>query len=1043
MKELKNVIVAVALLWAAGSVFAQAPAASGVDMELYRQATDLFRKEKYASAQFLFDKVAKGQPDFAGTEVSDACYYSAVCSEELNNSDAEYRLEEFMRLYPQSSKLSMARFYLGNFYYQRGDYTKAQREYLMLDPADVEYGHRNEYDFKVGYCYFSNDDLDHAKNYFQRVINSKSKYRNSATYYYAHILYTNHDYQTALTYFKKLEKDRHFAKIVPSYEARIYYFLGREDDLLKMAPDLLARGDVFKRSEIEQMVGEVYFRRGEYERAIDYYRKADLSEEKENGGAGKKNVAVCNPQDNFYQRGYCYYMLGKYDSAEVFLARKTACNDSVAQNALYTLGDTYVKLGRKSDARSMFLQASQLDYDRNIKEDALFNYAKLSCELNQNAYNESIKSFENYLKQYPKTKHKEEIQEILTSLYFTTRNYKDALTLIEKIPNKSAEMNLAYQRIVLNRGIELFNERNVQDAASYFSKAIKINASPKTTCDAYYLFGEAKYRLDEFGASAKSLDKFFLSSNATTSPYYTQALYTQGYISMKQERYGSAIENFRKFISKADRKQDKNQIIDAHNRMGDCYYMQKAFETAIEQYDYVITANGADADYATYQKALAYGALGKNAEKLNNLNYIFERYKRSQLASKAMLEIANTYLVCDNNEMALLYYNNFVKQYPKSAYVKEALLSMGLIYYNTERDSLALQCFDKLLTDYQGTDEARDALVTVKNIYIAQNRVDEYFDYAGRTTKTTISQAEQDSTIFITAENRYFENDYDNAITGFENYLKRFPRGLFSLKAHYYLADALMRSGNSEQALPHFEAVAAMGNNQYTETSLTNAARIAYGLGNYSDALDHYVELVTLSENDQSRLQSRLGILRCHSKLGNHANVIAAADMLLAEEKATDEHREEALITKARSYFDNNETDSADAVYGRLLQSVNGEYSGEAAYRKAEILFRNKDYAATEHAIEAITSNPPSDYWLAKAFILWADVFYAQGNSLQAKQTLQSIIDNYEGDDLVTEALQRRNAILAAEAEAAAALEGQDGAEITIELTGDADSQEE
>jgi thioredoxin-like negative regulator of GroEL len=37
---------------------------------------------------------------------------------------------------------------------------------------------------------------------------------------------------------------------------------------------------------------------------------------------------------------------------------------------------------------------------------------------------------------------------------------------------------------------------------------------------------------------------------------------------------------------------------------------------------------------------------------------------------------------------------------------------------------------------------------------------------------------------------------------------------------------------------------------------------------------------------------------------------------------------------------------------------------------------------------------------VAKSFILLADVYLATGNEFQARQTLQSIIDNYEGEDL-------------------------------------------
>lgn len=65
--------------------------------------------------------------------------------------------------------------------------------------------------------------------------------------------------------------------------------------------------------------------------------------------------------------------------------------------------------------------------------------------------------------------------------------------------------------------------------------------------------------------------------------------------------------------------------------------------------------------------------------------------------------------------------------------------------------------------------------------------------------------------------------------------------------------------------------------------------------------------------------------------------------------------------------------------------------------------------------IEGIVSDASSDYWLAYSFILWADIYYARGNNLQAKQTLQSIIDNYDGEDLVGVARQKLDAIVAAE----------------------------
>ena len=1021
---MKRILITLMLLCTALPVWAQKETDGERLRDRYRQATDLYQKQKYAAAQQIFDQVVPASVDWL--TASDAAYYAAVCSEKLDNNDAYYRLEEFLRLYPQSSRCNMARFYLGNFYYTRGDYERALAYYRDVDAAEVEYDHRSEYNFKMGYCYFQKGDTQRAAKLFSQQIEGQSKYRASSLYYYAHIQYMNGQYDLALKNFKELQQDRRFAKIAPSYIARIYYYLGKDDELLAMAPRLMAERDAFKKNEIHQMIGEIYFNRGEYAKALEQYREVEVEQRK---------VENCTPQDNDYQVGYSCYMLGKYDEAAIYLVKKTNCSDSVAQNALYVLGDTYVKLGRKMEARSMFLQASKMDYDKKVKEDALFNYAKLSCELNQNAMGESIKSFESYLKKYPKSRHKTEAEEILTELYCSTNNYKEAIRLLEKVPQRNAALEQAYQRALLNRGIELSNSGKENDGVAYYEKAVKVNAVPRITADANYLLGEWQYRNGQSREAERNINRFLLSSYAGTSAYANDARYVYGYLLMKKKQYADAYEAFSELAPRLSGDDNKSVTMrnDVYNRLGDCLYVQSRFAECIPQYDKVIQANGRDADYATYQKALAYGAQGKNNDKLTHLNYIFERFNNSSLRSKAMLEIANTYMMCDNNEMAMTYYNNFIKQYPQSVYVKSALLNQGLIYYNTDRNAEALRTFDRLLTNYPGTDESRDALSTVKNIYIAQNRVDEYFAYVQRTTKVTVSTVEQDSTTFLAAEERYQEGDYVGATTAFEGYLKRFPNGLFALKAHYLLADSYLRQEQSMKALPHYETVAAMGTNQYSERAILNEANIAYNMGDYAKSASLYERLVSIAESDNSLLQGKAGALRSAVAQGAPAGTIELCGRsLLSEEKATVELKEEACLAMARSFFDNGHHDSSYVYYGYIAASSNGEYNGEARCRQAEILMLRAQYDRAERIIESVVADASSDYWLAYSFILWADIYYVRGNSLQAKQTLQSIIDNYDGEDLLPIARQKYAAIVAAESTTATT--DNEDEEITIEL---------
>lgn len=1004
-----------------------------VQENVMQRAHDLFAKQKYAAAQQLYDEVS-GQmsvvsgrwDDYKGNfiTVSDAAYFAAVCSAVLDNEDAAYRLEEFLRLYPQSSRCNMARFYQGNFYYARGDYGRALSYYRSVDAAEVEHGHRAEYDFKMGYCYFQKGDTRHAAECFARQVNGLSKYRNSSLYYYAHIQYMNGEYDLALRNFKELANDRKFADIAPSYIARIYYYLGRYDELLEIAPSLLADKNAFRKNEVRQMVGEVYFNRGEYRKAVAQYHEVNE--------AARQDPSDCTPQDNNYQIGYSYYMLGEYPQAATYLAQKTVCDDSVAQQALYILGDCYVKLDRKDEARSMFLQAGKMNYDPVVKEDAQFNYAKLCCEQGRNAYNESIRAMETYLNSYPRSRHLTEAQEILTELYCSTNNYKEAIRLLDQVPDRSAALNQAFQRALLCRGIELCNSDKEDEGEVLYERAIRVGALPRLTADANYLLGEMRYRQKRYDEAEKLLNKFLLSSYSKTSTYADEARYTYAYLLLHKKCYGEAEETFSDLYKRLSSpgKNKETMLYDVCNRIGDCRYVQSQFAQCITMYDKVIAAGAKDADYATFQKALAYGAMGRNSEKLTYLNYIFERYEASPLKSKAMLEIANTYMMCDNNEMAMTYYSNFVKQYPKSRYVKTALLNQGLIYYNTERPNEALETFDRLLTQYPGSDESRNALRTVKNIYVDQNRVSDYFDYVQRTINLTISSGEQDSTTFLAAEGRYQEGDFQKAATSLDTYIKRFPKGLFTIKAHYLAADSYMRLGDSSAALPHYEAVAAAPKGRYTETALQQAAKLTFAKGDYNKAAAYYHRMTEEAESDNGLIEGRVGALRCAVIQGENNAIMQAAQALAAETKATHQMHEEAYLAMARSTFDRGMYDSAAHHYARLTHSSNGELSGEARCRQAEILILNHDYDAAERIIERAVNDLSSDYWLAYSFILWADIYYVRGNNLQAKQTLQSIIDNYDGQQLLEVAKAKLQAIVASEQVAPAA----DDDELIIEM---------
>jgi TolA-binding protein len=98
----------------------------------------------------------------------------------------------------------------------------------------------------------------------------------------------------------------------------------------------------------------------------------------------------------------------------------------------------------------------------------------------------------------------------------------------------------------------------------------------------------------------------------------------------------------------------------------------------------------------------------------------------------------------------------------------------------------------------------------------------------------------------------------------------------------------------------------------------------------------------------------------------------------------------------------------AEREFNRTAELTSGEFGAESKYQLALINFQKNNLEEAENLIYQIPEQYADfDYWIAKGFILLADIYLARDNSFQAAQTLQSVIDNYPGDDLREEARKK------------------------------------
>ncbi len=960
----------------------------------YRLALELFNKEKYGAAQELFLNTIKKIDDNNSEIKINATYYAAICAVELFHPDAEHYLTEFIYKHPTHPKQGIASYKMGNLHYRKRSYDDALYWYAKVDMFELSQREKEEVLFKKAYSYFMKDDIENAKQNFFEIKSPASLFYAPAQYYYAHIAYAEKNYETALLSFQRIKDDRNFGPIVPYYITHIYYKQGKYDKVIELAPPLLEESSTKRSAEISRLIGEAYFRKGNYEEAIPFLETF------------RQQARTSITREDNYQLGFAYYNAGEYEKAIDNLEKVTRKEDSLAQNAYYHLADAYLKTDQKRFARNAFVSAYKMDFFPQIKEDALFNYAQLSFELSYNPYNEAILAFQKYIEEYPDSHRREKAHEYLINLYMTTRNYKSALESIEETGIKTARYKKAYQRIAYYRGVELFNNGNFGGAIEHFDKSLMYNEEAELLASCLYWKAEALFRMENYDEAIETHNEFLVTPGAFSLDYYPKAHYTIGYSWFQQEDYSNALIAFRQFI----RGDIDNQrfINDAYLRIADAYFMLKNYESAIDFYKRAESLGIVDTDYAIYQKALVEGVKGDFNSKIASLKKLLQQYPETSFKDNTLFELGNTYMIIDNSQEALNYYNQLISQHPNSSNTKNAKLKTALIYYNNNEDSKALQVCKSIINQYPGTKEAIEALTLMKNIYVAMDNVDEYFKYAENLPFADMSKAQQDTLTYVAAEKRYMQGDCTNAIKSFANYIDQFPNGLFSVNARFYKAECDFKMNDLQVALKGYEYVLSQPRSQFSENAALRASSINYKLNNYEAALNNFIILEEVAEQRNNLLEAKIGQMRTNFKLSRFEQAINAAQKVIMDERSPQIILQEAHLISGKSYMILNDTENAETTFEKVSKLGETEMAAEAKYNLALIEFRKGDYEKSEELIfKYINEMASYDYWLAKIFILLADNYLQTENVFQAKQTLQSIIENYDGDELNNLAKQK------------------------------------
>ncbi len=956
-------------------------------------AKELFAKKKYISTFDEFEKIQK-QVDKKSELYSEAEYFKSVSALKAGYSAGSKMLTSFTKNYAESPYINSAWFNLGDYQFEKKQYAVAIKTFANVKRADLSESDRIKITYQNGYANLMEDNLEVAEKEFYAVKDANSLFSKPATYYWAHIMYRKENYEQALDGFRKLNNDPTYSRFIPLYISHIYYKQKKYDELVNYIVPILNDVEEEYKNELSKLVGDSYFHLQQYGKAIPYLETYFLS------------TKLTTREEN-YVLGYCYYSTGSFFKAVPMFQKASEGEDEMAQNAYYHLADCYVKTNEKEKAKMAYDAASKLDFNEKIKEDALFNYAKLTYELSYSPFNETIKAFDKYIELYPNSEKNTEAYTILSEVYMDTKNYKDAITSIEKIKVKTPAILKAYQRVSFYRGLELFNNLAYNQSIEFFDLSLENGSQDRSIAAlSQYWKSEALYRVGDYNNAVNNYTRFLSLSGSSALPEYKNAEYNLAYSYFKIEDYTSAANHFKKYITATQGARTEKQG-DALNRIGDCYFINTDYAQAVQYYQQAYTMKIYEADYALFQIAVCKGLQRNQQGKIENLEQLLASFPQSDFQDDALYELGRAYERQGDNQKAAVQYNKIIIAHKQSNYYRKSLLQMGLINYNNSDFNKALVQYKEVADKFPETPEAQAALMGIKNCYIEMNNIDAYFDYAKQTGNSiNVTANEQDSLSFMAAERIYMGGD-KSASTQFEKYLQQFPNGGFAVNSHFYLGEILYNEGKFTESNKHYLYVVNQPQNIFTEQALSRSAELTLNAGNYTEALELCNRLESIASGKWNILRANFGQMRSYLFLKNYNDAIVAAGKVKKSEVANEAMIREANFTEGKSYYQLNNYAKAMDGLKTVAADVKYEQGAEAKYLIADIYFRQKEMKKSEDEItDFISKNTPYQFWLGKSFLLLADIYLSQNDQFQAKHTLKSLYENYndENDGIKAEA---------------------------------------
>lgn len=951
---------------------------------------ELFDKQLFSAG--LYDNTRLLAESLTEEQRKNAQLNRAMSALQLESPDGPGLMKAYIFEHGNHPTVATAGLYLGNHFFYKRNYKESIEAFDLVNTKGLNEETKADVLFKQGYAYFQLKNYGQSAGYFDQAKTLNQPVSPDAYYYSGFIAMEQGNTAKAVADLKAAGQSSFYATKVPYLLTALYYQQGSYDQAITYAEPLLASSQNLDRRETIHL----YL-------AESYYAKKDFANAAKNYDAFINAKKGTLSREEVYKAGISFFEIKNYQRATDYLKVSASGNDEIAQSSSYYLGHSYIKLDNFAFASTSFQAASKASFNKQIQEEALFNYAKTN--LQRGSFQIAISTLDEYLDTYPSGRHRSEAETLLSEALINTNDYLRALEQMDKIRTKSPRIQAAYQKVAFYQAMVYYRDQKYKQAISLLDKSQAFPSDKDLLLETHFWKGEVHTADGNLPQAIRSYEAARAMNTESSHPFLIKTHYGLGYAYFNTQQYPKAEEQFRLYTEKLRARDEKQNYDDALLRLGDCQYVQKKFGDAAATFQRAITERNSGIDYAYYRLAVVQNFQNRNDEALSQLDRLISGYSSSLYLEDAMFQRGQIYLEEVRYAEASRAFSDLITGRPSSPFVPFALEGRAVANFSMQRYDQTIEDYKAILDNHPNAQNAETALKGLQETLALQGRSAEFGDYVAKYKSKNPGSGNVQGLEFESAKSLYIDKNYAQAARAFESYLRSYPQSAQKSEALFFAGDAFLQAGDTDRAVGYFKQMEREPASPQRVRAMQKLGMIELNKGNYAAAIPY---LETASQNARNKVEEAeavQGLMVANFATRKFQQSITYADRLMTLDGIIPESTPTALLTKAKAQREMNQKPQAETTLQNLVRDHKTVQGAEGLYLLAFSYQERGDVPKSNEAIFDF-SGPFADYdyWYGKMFLLLADNFQKTGETFQAKATLESIVERSTNAEIKAEA---------------------------------------